>query len=68
MMTIKLELKTVYGNELFYPMCSNSTTFVSLVNAKTLNAKQIEKIETLGFKVEYYIKHGAHYHQVKRAV
>lgn len=48
---IIIKKKTVYGNELFYPVCENSKKFCKLTNKKTLDHRDIELIRSLGFEV-----------------
>ena len=56
--TIKLIIKDVYGNRLFYPHCEKSELFAKLTKSKTLMKKDIETIKDLGYEIEYYIKLG----------
>lgn len=50
-MAITVELKTVYGNQLIYPICQQAKLFASLVNKKTLSLEDIAKIRLLGFEI-----------------
>lgn len=50
--TIKLQIKSVYGNELIYPACETSNIFCKFINKKTLNIRDVEMIKSLGYTVE----------------
>lgn len=51
-MKIQVTIRTVYGNELIYPVDNNARKFAELVNQKTLNSKHLEIIKALGFEIE----------------
>jgi len=51
-MKIQVTIKTVYGNELIYPVDDNARRFTELVKQKTLTRKHLEIIKALGFEVE----------------
>ena len=51
-MIIKVEIKTVYGNECIYPACDTSRLFIELVGGKTLSRDNITTIKALGYDVE----------------
>ena len=42
--------KTVYGNELVYPLCERSKVLAKLCGTKTLTEKHIRLIEKLGYE------------------
>jgi hypothetical protein len=48
---ITVEIKTVYGNELIYPICDQAKLFAELAGTKTLTLRQISLIKQLGYTV-----------------
>jgi hypothetical protein len=52
MQKIIVELKSVYGRELFYPVCDNSKRFAKLAKSKTLLESDLLLIQLCGFKIE----------------
>jgi hypothetical protein len=50
-MQIIIQIRSVYGNNLAYPMCENSKTFARMLNSKTINRRTLYDIEHLGFTV-----------------
>jgi hypothetical protein len=52
MQVIKVEIKQVYGVERIYPACDISKKLNSLMMSKTFNRNDIEKIKSLGYKIE----------------
>ena len=52
LMTITVQIKTVYGNEAIYPICDKAKQFAALVGTKTLTRDAIAKIKTLGYSIE----------------
>lgn len=53
MKKITVQKKTVYGNELVYPMCDVAKLFCQLANAKTLSTGNIRLITAAGYEIEY---------------
>lgn len=51
-MTIKVEFKTVWGNEMIYPVCDNAKLLAKLAKQKTFTGREIEIIKQLGYKIE----------------
>lgn len=51
-MKIIVDIKTVYGNDLVYPVCENAKLFCSIANSKTLSSQTIKSIKSLGFTIE----------------
>ena len=49
---ILVKIKTVYGNDLIYPVCENAKKFATLTNKKTLNKNELVYIKSLGFEVK----------------
>lgn len=56
-MSIKVQIKNVYGNETIYPVCDKAKTFASMVGQKTLTRTDIEHIKELGFILEVITDH-----------
>jgi hypothetical protein len=50
-MTIQVQVKNVYGNEMIYPICEQAKLFAKLANTKTLTRQSIELIKALGYAV-----------------
>jgi len=56
---MKFKKKTVYGNELFYPVDDNTKYFINnMIRQKTLTIFQIEHLKEIakveGFKIEIH--------------
>lgn len=51
MKEINLKEKSVYGNTLVYPNCTDSHWFSQLIGKKTFSGTDIHYIEKLGYKV-----------------
>ncbi len=51
MKEIIVQIKTVYGNEVIYPMCSDAKLFAELAGTKTLTKQAIYTIKNLGYIV-----------------
>lgn len=53
-MKIKIQVlvRSVYGNELVYPLCEQGKEFAKMVGRKTLTARDLASIRKLGFEVE----------------
>ena len=51
-MILKVRIKTVYGNDLIYPVNEVAMIFASLVGKKTFDLGDIENIKKLGFTLE----------------
>ena len=50
---IIIEKKTVYGNELFYPVCERAKAFANLIGSTTLPDHKLKQIKrNLGFEIE----------------
>jgi hypothetical protein len=50
-MHITVQVRSVYGNELVYPMDEQAVLFAQLIGAKTFNAAQVRTIRALGYAV-----------------
>ena len=53
MQKIIVEIKSVYGRELFYPICDNSKRFAKLAKSKTLLESDLLLIQLCGFDIEF---------------
>ena len=51
-MTLQIQFRSVYGNDLVYPVCDQAKLFAKLLNVKTFNHHQIETIKQLGYGFE----------------
>jgi hypothetical protein len=51
-MTIQIQIRNVYGNELVYPVCEQAKLFTKLLCVKTFNYHQIETLKQLGYSFE----------------
>lgn len=50
--TITIEVKQVYGNTLYYPVCDTAKLFRDIGKAKTILTEDIDKIKKLGFSIQ----------------
>lgn len=50
-MFITVQVRSVYGNDLVYPVDDQALLFARLVGAKTFNASQLHTIKALGYAV-----------------
>ena len=50
-MELLVEKKSVYGNQLIYPICNKAKLFASISGNKTLLPEVIESIKKLGYKL-----------------
>ena len=48
-MNLTIELKTVYGNDLVYPICNKAIKLCQLTNQKTFSKFAINKRKELGY-------------------
>lgn len=53
MNTVQLQVKSVYGNKLIYPVNESAKTLARLTGTKTFTKVHIKDMEVLGFKIEY---------------
>jgi hypothetical protein len=51
-MKIQVTVKTVYGNNMIYPVCDFSKIFCELTRKKTLDSTDVKNIKALGYQVE----------------
>lgn len=50
-MHITVQVRSVYGNDLVYPVDEKALVFARLINAKTFNAAQLQAIKALGYAI-----------------
>jgi hypothetical protein len=50
--TIKIEIKSHYGKQHFYPSCELSKQFAKLTETKTLTPEKLKIITSMGLNVE----------------
>lgn len=55
---IVIQIKSVYGNTLIYPMNEQAKLFASIAGQKTLSKDHVEKIKQLGYSVEVQNAYG----------
>jgi hypothetical protein len=48
---ITVDIRTIYGREMIYPVGPAAQAFADLAKAKTLTRAQLDIIKALGFKV-----------------
>jgi len=51
-MDIQIEVKTHYGNTMYYPACEKSSLLARLAGTKTLTPEAIRTIKELGYNVQ----------------
>jgi hypothetical protein len=51
-MKIQVKIKSVYGNEMIYPVCETANIFAKMLGTKTLTSAAIKHIKQLGYTVE----------------
>ncbi len=50
-MEIIVTVKSVYGNDLCYPVCEKAQLFARLTGQKTFSPSHLKKIQALGYTV-----------------
>jgi hypothetical protein len=50
-MQIKVEIRNVYGNLSFYPVCDKAKLFAAIAGTKTLTATVLSNVAALGVEV-----------------
>ena len=50
-MQITVQIKSVYGRDLVYPVCCKSRAFAAIAGTDTLTEFTVNKIKSLGYKV-----------------
>lgn len=51
--TIQVRIKSVYGNDLIYPVCNKAINLSRLTGAKTFTQNSMKIIEELGYTIQY---------------
>ncbi len=51
-MEIKVTVKNVYGQDLYYPACKDARTFALIASTKTLGRSDLSLINRLGYDIE----------------
>lgn len=67
-MTIQVQAKKVYGNELIYPHDNTAKLLARLVGAKTFNAHHMILIQELGYTIELVAFNGTVIETYSRSV
>ena len=49
---ITVDVRNVYGNTMYYPMCDTAKTFAKLANTTTLTPQAVRLIKSLGYTVQ----------------
>jgi hypothetical protein len=52
-MNITVEVRDVYGQTVFYPMCDKAKLFAQIAGTKTVTPDTLHKIEALGYSVTF---------------
>jgi hypothetical protein len=50
-MNITIEVRDVYGQTMYYPVCDKAKLFAQIAGTKTLTQDTLRKIELLGYGV-----------------
>lgn len=51
-MTLTLEHKTVFGNELYYPICKDSKIIVRLMGRQAFTEQQVKELKADGWTID----------------
>ena len=51
MKEVTIEVKDVYGKQMFYPVCDKAKVFADLAGTKSLTEGAIKQIMKLGYKI-----------------
>ena len=51
-MSITVQVKNVYGNELIYPVCEQARLFADIAGTKTLSRTVVSQIKRLGYTIQ----------------
>jgi hypothetical protein len=49
--TVKIEIRSVYGKQAAYPVCSRAQLFAEMLGTRTLTHRALCQIERLGFEI-----------------
>lgn len=50
-MQIHIQVRQVYGNTTFYPLCEKAELFAHIAGSKTLTRKTLAYIKQLGYEI-----------------
>ena len=50
-MSIKISIKNVYGNWLFYPECKISKGIAAIAKSKTLTKDNLDILKSIGYEI-----------------
>ena len=50
-MKIQVEIITLYGRPVIYPVCQHAKTFADIAGTRTLTTQVIDKIKQLGYSI-----------------
>ena len=50
-MDISVQIKSVYGRDLVYPVCKRAMAFATIANTDTLTQQTIDQIKLLGYRI-----------------
>lgn len=50
-MSITVQIKNVYGNQVVYPVCETACTLARLAGHKTLTSYDIQQVKQLGYTI-----------------
>ena len=50
-MSIKISIKNVYGNWLFYPECKISKGIAAIAKSKTLTKDNLDILQSIGYEI-----------------
>jgi len=48
---VKIEIRSVYGKQTAYPVCSRAHLFAEMIGTRTLTHRALCQIERLGFEI-----------------
>jgi hypothetical protein len=51
-MTIKVQIRSVYGRDTVYPACPDAARFASIAGTKTLCDHTLRMVRQLGYEIE----------------
>lgn len=51
-MIIQVEIKTVYGKEMIYPLCETGELICKMVGTKTFTREMVELCKKLGYEFQ----------------
>lgn len=52
MQKIIVQIKTVYGNEMIYPICDQAKCFAMIAGTKTLTRSSLSIIKKMGYEIQ----------------